>query len=272
MADPHLNLFYPYGARDREGGLLEDNLTRALVHTIKLLSEEHRAAFLDALFSRARHLMYLDRTPDGDELASIPATDFRRADVALQDRIPNKHNPKHANYGDDSRRRVVTISSGHSPKKLSGEKPKDSRPDAWIFDREGASFCLLLECKYGDNPVEEHQIRRHGAEWFGKKAWKMEKEGSWDRDIAPDLLDLTWYDVLEATKAATKEIDRESEDAAAPVGRNELEKQILLELHHFIGFYGYWRFVGFRFSELRRRPEWRLCRLGSLNVAEGKKP
>ncbi len=249
MMDKHLNLFYSYGAKDQQGNvkdaLNEDNLTRAFIQTVRLLSKEHRRVFLGALFSRAQHLMYLDETHDGNEPTSIPPIDFSKADVALQDRIPSKYNPKYTSYGDDSRKRVVTISSGHRPKRQGGEKPKDSRPDAWIFDREGSSFCMLLECKYGDNPVEEYQIRRHGAEWFDKRVWKMEKECDWDTHIVPDLLDLTWYNVLEAIEATKKELEEESCVSPEASGRNDIEKTILDELAEYVGYYDYHLFLGF---------------------------
>jgi len=263
MQDKHLNLFYAYGARDKEGNLLEDNLTRAFVQTIRLLSDEHRKVFLGDLFKRAKHRMLSDRIekPSKEESARLKGLDFKRADVALQGYIPSNRLPRDADFA-----RVVTISRGDKPQ-WQKEKKSKSCPDAWVFDRDGHSYCLLVECKcWSNNPIDPDQICRHWNEWLRDKG--EEKEKGWD-DIAPDLLDLTWYDVLESIKATTQEPETESIPAPEARDRNELEKQMLKELREFLGFYGYWLFEGFSFELLESPPEWQLFSFDSSDTKRG---
>ena len=47
MTDQHLNLFYTY---NRDSELIENNLTRAWIVTMRMLSAETRSQLLQALF------------------------------------------------------------------------------------------------------------------------------------------------------------------------------------------------------------------------------
>ena len=69
MTDPHLNLFYSY---NQDNELIENNLTRAWIVTLRMLSAEIRNLFLQTLFKN--HL----QVPD-EQLPS-----FRTAHFALQ--------------------------------------------------------------------------------------------------------------------------------------------------------------------------------------------
>jgi len=238
MADRHLNLFYAYGGHDGVGNLIEDNLTRAFIKTVRMLSPERREAFLKDLFGRARPLMFVDRTHPAPPPKPIPCVSFAEADVALQDHIPRKHDPRHRKY---EHKRVVTISSGAQPMKRNRGSGQ-SIPDAWIYDCSTASFCFLVESKYrDDNPIETGQILRHG-DWLGKN-WRG---SDWDECVAPDLLDLTWYDVLEAIETANV-----GPDAG-------LDRKVFDELAQYIGYYGYRSFRGLDFTSLTMPPEWQI--------------
>lgn len=238
MTDRHLNLFYCYSARDKdgknEGGKdkpIEDNLTRAFVQTVRMLSSGNRKRFLDELFA-----------PD-DQLCGC---DFSLADVALQEQVPEERNPRGRTDKDKYHvERIVTISTSTRVPECEGNTRKDRRPDAWIFDGNGTSYCLLVESKCRGYPIDRAQVREHGEKWF---LWDKE----WDNKeyVTRNWLRRTWYDVLGVIDKAIPELsDAGSRTAEIALQLNDQEKIVLTHLWVFIGYYGYRLFKGFRFSE-----------------------
>jgi hypothetical protein len=103
-----------------------------------------------------------------------------------------------------------------------------------------------VECKCKGDRIDPDQICRHGNRWLvaDKKNNDWHKR-NWDDIARKDLLDLTWYNVLEAIEATKSRFDKEEDDSAQPTGRGNLERKILDELAVFIGFYDYQLFTGF---------------------------
>ena len=221
MADRHLNLFYSYNRSPSEE-LIEDNLTRAFIQVLRGLSPGTCGWFLHRLLD----------TRD----ANLGECDFARADFALQDRLTE---PAH----EFKLKRIVTMST-RAPEAEDGEPSEvptgGSRPDAWVYDSnsEIRSYCLLIECKRGENPIDSDQLRRHAQEWFHLP---LEEVGQ---------SSLEWYDVLNAIEAA-KEL---------ATGPSRQELHLLAQLEQFLGFFDYRLFKGFRFDkrELTSSPDWRL--------------
>lgn len=234
--DRHLNLFYCYGAREQDeekNVLIENNLTRAFVQTVRFLSKDSRREFLKALFGRARHLMYTGdaRGKVGDR-AELPAdVRFEEAEAALQghlDRSGFQH----------QRMWVVTISRGDEPRPKKGAQLK-SCPDAWLYKID-KSYCFLVESKYKpSNPINPEQIMKHG-EMLGK-GWNGK---DWNENIAPDLIDLTWYDVLETIGHVLPELSSGTSGTPA-IHLTPHERTILTHLWAFLDYYEYRLFRGF---------------------------
>jgi hypothetical protein len=229
--DPHLNLFYSYGAKDSRGieksTLIENNLTRAFVQTIRLLSDGRRHELLQALFVSDKEL---------------GGCRFERAGVALQDNIPTHCRPNGSRY---KTMRIVTIAtSAGDPGMGNGQsEDMDRYPDAWIFDRAEHQYCLLLECKTRVYPVSLDQIRGH-AEQFGDD-WAEPKLDWREMQDRPGLrlLALTWYDVL---AALAKTFPKLTDDGGGAVELLAYEEELTLHLKEYIGYYGYRLFAGFR--------------------------
>ncbi len=221
MSDRHLNLFYSYN-QSREAELIENNLTRAFIQTLRALSGPVRNRLLRSLF--ARH----------DASAKLASYDYEEADTALQDRIDKSISlnciGKH----------IITIATHEPEEELdSGAAEQDndggSVPDAWIYnkDRERCDYCLLIECKRGGNRVAEDQIRRHVKIWFGMVAADVHR------------IDLTWQDVLKVV---------EQEHLVAQVDNQHERQYVLSGLIGFLNQYGYRLFKGFDFRGLGEVP------------------
>ncbi len=235
--DKHLNLFYCYGAKERDeekNVLIENNLTRAFIHTIRMLSDKKRHEFLRALLKRDKELEQLD---------------FGQAEVALQGYSPGEKGKLGEAY---CVKRIVTIAtSAQDPgdRVKQENDPKERLPDAWIFGQDRQSkYCLLLECKTKKLPLSLDQIRGHAA-WFGEQEAKVWKELGWDQmkiESGLRLLPLTWYNVLEAIDKMLPELSDRASDSSN-TGLIWHEKMILTHLWAFLGYYEYWLFGGFCF-------------------------
>ena len=217
--DPHLNLFYSYHTVP-----CENNLTRAFIHTLWLLPGATRTQFLRLLSDRFEGL------------------EFAGAKFALQRPVKN------ASEYPDPDKHIVAIAT--KTIELEGQAPQDEDhdaiPDAWIYSKDSGerSYCLLIECKRGDNLQDEPQILRHAWEHFGLTANKVK-----DR-----MISLTWHDVLRAVDSILTELPADA----------IFERRVLENLVEYLGFepFGYRLFRGFHFSDLRNLtpPAWQLCR------------
>jgi hypothetical protein len=244
MFDRHSNLFYTYN-RDTE--LIENNLTRAWIVSLSLLSGEVKDGLLKALLEKPF------RSLGAGDRGGLPS--FLNAEFALQ------------GYMDDSETRkfphkyILTIASDRreetgqdnpeeedSPENrekglrtTSSKSYLGSIPDAWIFDKE-EGYCFLIEAKVGLNPIDDKQVKAHAAGWFGLDPERIQDH----------LLPLTWVDVLHAINQVR------TDQSSDRLSLNAQECQILNELEEYLGFFGYRLFHGLDFEPLRNPPKYRM--------------
>lgn len=235
MTDRHLNLFYSYN-HDRE--LIEDNLTRAFIVSLRMLLPETRHHLLRSLLQH----------PSKCESTSGPfvASSFHDAQFALQDHIEDQINyhVKRNRPLKFAQKWVVAISTA-TPEDITATHEGDGkgRPDGWLYDMD-QDYCYLIESKVGANPVNNRQLRRHAKWWFGLEG----------RDFEEHLICCTWHDVLRAI------------DTVCELGKShELQlgiqdTAILESLAQFLGYFGYRRFRGFHFDALQPPPSFLLFR------------
>lgn len=232
MADRHLNLFYTY---NRDNELIENNLTRAFIVSLSIVSDETRHGLLSALFERSRTVT---AGP-----VSFETLDFTDARFALQSNI-DRRLPKNA-----GRQLLLTVSTEPldfaSSTAGSDMEPTDgslddsaptSVPDAWVYSN-AQGYCILIESKVGSYPLNIGQLEAHARDWFGTSLQALDSRNS--------LCSATWIDVL----GMLRDFLNDNSCTAAS------EKTLLSHLMEFIGYYGYRLFDGFDFGSLDAPPD-----------------
>ena len=241
MSDQHSNLFYSYN-QDTE--LIENNLTRALIVTLRLLSGPARALLLNGI---------LADPIQGTTNREFHLPSFSKTEFALQGDMEKRK------VREFPKRFVLTIASDRYSSPDNGENsefeeesftysPVDgvysSIPDAWIYN-EDEGYCFLIEAKVGLNQLYESQVISHASDWLGFS----------DRsEIQDHIISTTWFDVLEAIHQVL------AESFVGKLDLNQQESQILEALCEFLGFYGYWLFQGFNFKQIPMPLDFRLFR------------
>lgn len=234
MDDYHLNLFYSY---NQDNELIENNLTRAFVVSLKLLSPDTRHALLHALLYQP--LCQLG----GSEIS------FHGAELALQSHV---NQPKIRQIPD---RYLLALTSDRIVMaEEDGVKDRvteiyGSIPDGWLYDFQ-AGWCFLIESKVGANPINEQQLVSHAVTWLGIPASQLERH----------LISLDWRDVLSAI--------HQVESLAGEHAFNQQERMLLSELKVFLGYYGYRKFVGVVWRGLHIPPQFRLYKYGGRRVMQ----
>jgi len=234
--DKHLNLFYTY---NRDAELIENNLTRAFIVVLSAVSGETRHHLLSALLEKSRKMT---QNPAG-----IARFDFTNACFALQSNI-DRSIPQNS-----SGKVLLTIStepldlSSHliatemaQPHEDNDERSFASVPDAWIYND---TYCLLLEVKVGDYPLNIGQLHAHARDWFGLSLNHLRSHHA--------LCSVTWIDVLEALDAMSKE--------RAYI--HPVEETLLQHIREFVGYYGYRLFAGIDFGALDAPPDFAIAAL-----------
>jgi len=215
MTDPHLNLFYSY---NRDNELIENNLTRAWIVSLQLLSPAVRNQLLHALLDKPLLTLTSKKITD---------ISFEQSQFALQGYMDQEISKK-ARY-----QFVIAIASN----RFKDEEVEDtgegstskvqlydgSIPDGWIY--EPGKYCFLVESKIGENPLDSSQLFSH-SKWLG-----LEEE-----DIPEHMLSITWVDVIEAIEALGEPL-------------NDQESLILEYFVQFLRYYGYRIFKGFAFNK-----------------------
>ncbi len=229
VADKHLNLFYTYN-RDTE--LIENNLTRAFVVLLSVVSGEARQKILSTLLGRYRKI--------SNVAADVEDLEFADARFALQSNI-NQSVPKNSR-----RKLLLTISteplvlaSGAVGREAEAEN-KDGRgsvsiPDAWIYG-SGGSYCVLIEAKVGTYPLDIDQLQAHARGWFGSDLQDLDSRNS--------LCSVTWIDVVMVLREVLN--DRSHGGPS--------DTSLVSHLAEFLGFYGYRLFDGFDLNGLHDPP------------------
>ena len=223
MNDPHLNLFYSYTFANE---LIENNLTRAWIVTLSLLSNEVRNALLSHLLDH--HISILH----GDDIHPIT---FENPSFNLQGNM-NKlviNRISRLYILAIASRRIEFESEENSSKKIT-DTYSGSIPDGWIYDTD-RDYCFLIEAKVGMNPLDSRQLLSHAEYWLGIHP----------NNVPNHLISITWVDVLDAI-----------EQIQLPI--NQQETFLLTNFVEFLRLFGYKPFNGIGFSNLGDIPKFSL--------------
>jgi hypothetical protein len=221
MRDRHLNIFYTY---NRDNQLIENNLTRALIVTLDLLTGSSKDRLIKEIFNRS----LLGRVAQNE----IHTYSFDPSSFSLQGHMDKEWSRCTANcylftiagYSLDI---VRTDSAGYG-----------SIPDAWIFDRE-QELCILIEVKLVGGELGHNQLYAHAADWLHLKE---------EREIADRLISVTWTDIAETLHSLR------SGKAGSLNILTPQDLDLLSQLQTYIGFYGVLVFEGIRFEDLLPAP------------------
>lgn len=222
--DLHLNLFYSYNQGNE---LIENNLTRAFIVTLKLLTPITKHKLLHTLFSNL-----LPQAQSGKY-------SYYDAKVALQSHIDiNKvrQMPERFLLTLASDRIILEEEEGQIDW---SSKIYFSIPDGWIFDYQ-AGWVVLIESKVGINPLNEQQLVSHADKWLGIKS----------SHLAKHLISANWRDVITAIQQIVTDVDADN--------LNQQERMLLSEFLDFLGYYGYRKFIGFIWRSLQLPPRFML--------------
>lgn len=212
--DRHLNLFYSY---NRDNELIENNLTRAFIVTLRALGGENRDEILRGVLRGRAHKV---------------APSFRDATVALQGNVDRD---QVLQYAERFILAIATADHATESEELTGrwQVPGTSIPDAWIFTPGG--YCYLIESKVGNNPQNPKQIRGHG-EWLDLHGPELDER----------LIRITWFHVLDSIQSLlTRTANRRLTDQ---------EQHLLKDLVAFFGYFNYQHFHGLNLGALLDAP------------------
>lgn len=222
--DCHLNLFYSYNQGNE---LIENNLTRAFIVTLKLLSQSTS----QLLFKRMLKSIWSDK-------------DFsfvQNMDYALQGNVPIQR----GEIKRIPRKFLIALTGNNIIKGLDKFKTEGTVenfkichgiPDAWIFEKSKTpEFCFLIECKTIEDTLTAEQIISYAKLFYGMNEFN---------EIERNLIQITWYDVLETCESLIKENSI----------KNKQEERLIKNLMEFLGFYGVGLFKGFDFSAIPELP------------------
>lgn len=225
MKDPHLNLFYSY---NQDAELIENNLTRALIVTLRALSPPTRHSLLTTLLMRGTQRRDLHAGLDlGEPILALQAGADR--ELVRSSKL----------------KRIIVLSSSRfslaSREVVKSIEKYDSVPDAWIISSEG-EYCFLIEAKVGGNPVNSDQLMAHANSWLGLQD---------STKFADCLISLTWDDVVDALA--------DSERSGRQGDTTPQELHLLHELETFLGYFGHRAAKPLRFDDLLPSPTYSIA-------------
>ena len=107
---------------------------------------------------------------------------------------------------------------------------------------------FLIQLKVGINPLNNQQLVSHAVKWLGISATLLPSR----------LISLDWINVISAIQ--------EIESAKDGNDINQQERILLAQLMDFIGYYGYRKFDGIIWTDLRLPPKFflRKHRIGNI--------
>jgi len=237
MKDRHLNIFYSYNH-----ALIENNMTRSFIVTLRSISPELRKVILTKLFT--------------SHFKSKNVPNYKRIEFALQEKIPIEvrklrrisHKYLVALTADNI---IEDLDIYRDPSKFNEVSFSPYiKPDAWIFDElETPQFCFLIECKTVGERLRASQIIAYGKYFFGIDSF---------REIEKRLIKVMWYDVLEIC----------AEIFESDFLGNRQEKCLLQDLIDYLGFCHVIRFTGFDFSKIPVLPGYKFEEYIDFNFSE----
>lgn len=243
--DRHLNLFVSYNH-----DLTEDNLTRAFIVTLSLLSTDTNHIFLKTILSRSQYSEKLD-------FEDLFEQDLNSIQFALQGNIeierkkifafPHKYlvtitgNNDFAEVDD-----YLSTEEDVEKTLLKREPPKgspqfqllkklcsDSRPDGWIYNKD-KGFVFLIESKTANSILYYSQVISHAYNWLG-----LSKVS----EILERTIKIRWSDIANS-------IDR-----LIRMQITESEKRLLKELSNYLEYNGFKAFKGLQWNKLKPPPQ-----------------
>jgi len=228
MTDRHLNIFYSYNS-DNE--LIENNMTRAFIVTLKFLAPSTRTRFLVVLLgSRKKDVVELD-------LQNMEFALQGNIDVDLNLIRKCKHKYILAITGDGllhgSEKIDNESSSSHT---ISGEQ---IRPDGWMFNsKKPQQYFFLIEAKTVDNVLGAEQIMSYGKHYFGYRSY---------HELRDSLICITWYDIVDECSTFCKN----------DVSLNQQERTILGDFVKFLNYCRVIPFSGWNMSDIPAHPNYK---------------
>ena len=202
--DPHFNLFYSYSLggkkKNNEGDetdenfkkdenrikILENNLTRAFLITLKSFSRDQVIFYLNSLFKKKR----LQIKKSKNIYYAL-----QNIDEQFSEQIKDKKTKKILLVISDTK---LDITKEDLIKSLEENTSKDSRPDGWLILDDWA---IMIESKIKDNKVNTDQLKRHIEKHFridkyniNENFWLVTK--SW-RQIIDSMVENNFYDAID---------------------------------------------------------------------------
>lgn len=230
MIDRHLNIFHSYNL-DNE--LIENNLTRAFIVTLRFLSPKLLAQYLSRLLNK--------------DSAVLEKMDLSKVGFALQANIEIDRKQ----LKDITHKFILTITGDGVILGMDGEddhkifdKVRGSKlisPDAWIYDLTflPPEYCFLIESKLIYNNLLAEQVIAYSKEYYGINSIEEFKQS---------LICITWYDVLEVCNYFLENNDKSM--------INPQEIFILEHLKEFLGFYGVSPYTGWNINQIPTLPDY----------------
>jgi len=237
MKDRHLNIFYTYNH-----ALIENNMTRSLIITLRTLSPVLRRIILSRLFK------------PNFKFKQIP--NFEQTEFALQEKVPIRvekirkipHKYLVVLTGDGI---IENLEKYKDIKNLSKVKTSSLiKPDAWIFDDQKIpQFCFLIECKTIGDPLDAKQIIAYAKYFYAIQNY---------REFEKILIQITWYDILDICTDLLEE----------NLFTNQQEKSLLLDLIEYLSFCHVIQFTGFNFIDISEFPDYEFSEYLDFNFSE----
>ena len=221
--DKHLNIFYSY---NQDNELIENNLTRAFIVSIRFLSENAKGHFIKLLLGN--YVSYID------SIINPVMPDYTKMKFSFQGHM----NKKKTRSFKHSFILAIATEFYEKDENYIGFY-ENSIPDAWMYDDE-KGLCFLIESKVGQNPLDKMQLNSHAHEWLGLD----EQE-----EINKRILSIKWFDLLTAIEQLHVLYNK------GELAMNQQELLIIQSLKEYLGFYGYKVFKGFNYNNLTEIPK-----------------
>lgn len=224
MPDPHLNIFYSY---DRD--MCEDNMTRALMVTLKTISSSAKKSILVQLLKNQIDTEFLQ---GAEHIEFALQGNMSMKDQKRISKVPYRYLISLTGHN------IITEEHKFCAQEQDGESEDLSRvrPDAWIYDgSKQARYCFLIECKTVEADLRASQLIAYGRRFFGITR---------NSEVDQRTIKLTWAEVVDVCQ------DVISCGAAS----NRQEESIIRHLIEYLGFSGVVPFRGLPLAEIPELP------------------
>ncbi|CAN5766537.1 hypothetical protein BH20ACI4_BH20ACI4_16840 [soil metagenome] len=216
--EKHLNLFYSYNQGNLSSSerikQLEDNLTRALIVTVKSLEISNQNLFIKTLLgkdSASKSFVFdLQNTNNYDKKSisekfviilqrnksTFTIGDFKNLKTSFLENKSEQEKTdivkkikKHLASEDESDILIENVSVKYSELNSILQLLYGNRADAWII---GEKETLLFETKIGNNTVSKYQIFRHIT---GKNGFNLKQNELTEKNSKISIINITWDEI-----------------------------------------------------------------------------